>query len=230
MAFILVLVLGLAGLGLGLFEFLSPTSGTAGTAGAALVSVSTALLVVAAALLAFVTLKRWLFGLLLTLSIIDAAATALRHAHYFASFGSEELLDSLDFANYCVSLKDSDPQKVIDVNKRFAERRPDVPLHLGVTEAGDGEDGRIKSAIGIGSLLCDGLGDTIRVSLTEDSPNEIAVCNDLLAQIPELTDPVAEVPDVPLAYDPFDYARRSTPEIELTDGDSILILPSQAGG
>ncbi|MEP1588985.1 hypothetical protein [Sulfitobacter sp.] len=81
MAFILVLVLGLAGLGLGLFEFLSPTSGTAGTAGAALVSVSTALLVVAAALLAFVTLKRWLFGLLLTLSIIDAAATAL--AAYF---------------------------------------------------------------------------------------------------------------------------------------------------
>jgi (E)-4-hydroxy-3-methylbut-2-enyl-diphosphate synthase len=58
------------------------------------------------------------------------------------------------------------------------------PIHLGVTEAGEGEDGRIKSAIGIGSLLCDGLGDTIRVSLTEDSPHEIAVCTDLLAQIP----------------------------------------------
>ena len=53
-----------------------------------------------------------------------------------------------------------------------------------VTEAGEGEDGRIKSAIGIGSLLCDGLGDTIRVSLTEDSPHEIEVCRDLLAQIP----------------------------------------------
>ena len=61
------------------------------------------------------------------------------------------------------------------------------PIHLGVTEAGEGEDGRIKSAIGIGSLLCDGLGDTIRVSLTEDSPREIEVCRDLLAQIPSLT-------------------------------------------
>jgi (E)-4-hydroxy-3-methylbut-2-enyl-diphosphate synthase len=108
------------------------------------------------------------------------------------------------------------------------------PLHLGVTEAGDGEDGRIKSAIGIGSLLCDGLGDTIRVSLTEDSPNEIAVCNDLLAQIPELTDPDAEMPDVRLAYDPFDYARRATPEIELADGvkcggeQTIRVVVTQA--
>jgi len=103
---------------------------------------------------------------------------------------------------------------------RLAKLGPDwkYPLHLGVTEAGDGEDGRIKSAIGIGSLLCDGLGDTIRVSLTEDSPNEIAVCNDLLAQIPELTNSANEVPDVPLAFDPFNYSRRSTPEIELTGG------------
>ena len=58
---------------------------------------------------------------------------------------------------------------------RLDELGPDwnYPIHLGVTEAGEGEDGRIKSAIGIGSLLCDGLGDTIRVSLTEDSPHEI---------------------------------------------------------
>ena len=71
---------------------------------------------------------------------------------------------------------------------RLAEEGPDwnYPIHLGVTEAGEGEDGRIKSAIGIGSLLCDGLGDTIRVSLTEDSPREIEVCRDLLAQIPAL--------------------------------------------
>src|SRR5947207_4565423 len=72
---------------------------------------------------------------------------------------------------------------------RLEQEGPDwnYPIHLGVTEAGEGEDGRIKSAIGIGSLLCDGLVDTIRVSLTEDSPNEIAVCRDLLAQIPSLT-------------------------------------------
>ena len=128
------------------------------------------------------------------------------------------------FHNFKFSMKSSNPKVMIECYRLLAARLtklgPDwnYPLHLGVTEAGDGEAGRIKSAIGIGSLLCDGLGDTIRVSLTEDSPNEIAVCNDLLAQIPELTDPAAEVPDVLLAYDPFDYARRATPEIELADG------------
>ena len=129
-----------------------------------------------------------------------------------------------DFHNFKFSMKSSNPKVMIECYRllaaRLAKLGPDwnYPLHLGVTEAGDGEDGRIKSAIGIGSLLCDGLGDTIRVSLTEDSPNEIAVCNDLLAQIPELTDPDADVPDVPLAYDPFDYTRRATPEVELADG------------
>ncbi|MFG6585299.1 hypothetical protein [Sulfitobacter sp. 1A12779] len=80
-ALLLVTILGLTGLGLALFELLSPTSGTAGSAGATLVLVSTALLAATAALLAFVHLKRWLFGLLLTLSVIDAAATAV--AAYF---------------------------------------------------------------------------------------------------------------------------------------------------
>ena len=103
-----------------------------------------------------------------------------------------------------------------------------------MTEAGDGEDGRIKSAIGIGSLLCDGLGDTIRVSLTEDSPNEIAVCKDLIAQIPELTDPDAKVPDLRLTYDPFEFERRDTPEIELAEGvdcggeQTIRVVVTQA--
>jgi (E)-4-hydroxy-3-methylbut-2-enyl-diphosphate synthase len=92
------------------------------------------------------------------------------------------------------------------------------PIHLGVTEAGEGEDGRIKSAIGIGSLLTDGLGDTIRVSLTEDSPNEIAVCRDLLAQIPLLSNRNIGVQDIGLAYDAFSYKRRETPEIELAEG------------
>ncbi len=129
-----------------------------------------------------------------------------------------------NFHNFKFSMKASNPKVMIECYRllaaRLAKLGPDwnYPLHLGVTEAGDGEDGRIKSAIGIGSLLCDGLGDTIRVSLTEDSPNEIVVCNDLLAQIPELTDPVAEVSDVPVAYDPFDYARRATPEMELVGG------------
>jgi (E)-4-hydroxy-3-methylbut-2-enyl-diphosphate synthase len=129
----------------------------------------------------------------------------------------------LDFHNFKFSMKSSNPKVMIECYRllaaRLAELGPDwnYPLHLGVTEAGEGEDGRIKSAIGIGSLLCDGLGDTIRVSLTEDSPNEIAVCNDLIAQIPTLTCTDAELPNAPLPFDPFEYERRATPEIELAD-------------
>ena len=87
-------------------------------------------------------------------------------------------------------MKSSNPKVMIECYRLLVARLERmgrtgiIRIHLGVTEAGEGEDGRIKSAIGIGSLLCDGLGDTIRVSLTEDSPREIEVCRDLLAQIP----------------------------------------------
>ncbi|PQO35310.1 4-hydroxy-3-methylbut-2-en-1-yl diphosphate synthase [Blastopirellula marina] len=77
-----------------------------------------------------------------------------------------DLVDRLDFHRFCVSLKDSDPQKVIEVNRRFAEKRPDVPLHLGVTEAGMPPDGIIKTRIAFEQLIGTGIGDTIRVSLT----------------------------------------------------------------
>lgn len=77
-----------------------------------------------------------------------------------------EWLDQLGFDRYVVSLKDSDPQKVIEVNRRFAEQRPDVPLHLGVTEAGIPPDGIIKTRIAFEQLISRGIGDTIRVSLT----------------------------------------------------------------
>lgn len=77
-----------------------------------------------------------------------------------------EFLDSVGFTRYCVSLKDSDPQKVIEVNRRFADERPDVPLHLGVTEAGMPPDGIIKTRIAFEQLISRGIGDTIRVSLT----------------------------------------------------------------
>ena len=74
--------------------------------------------------------------------------------------------DSLGFERYCVSLKDSDPSLVIEVNRRFAEQRPDVPLHLGVTEAGIPPEGVIKTRIAFEQLLSQGIGDTLRVSLT----------------------------------------------------------------
>lgn len=77
-----------------------------------------------------------------------------------------ELLDGLGFRQYCVSLKDSDPAKVIEVNRRFALKRPDVPLHLGVTEAGMPPEGIVKTRRALGHLIRRGIGDTIRVSLT----------------------------------------------------------------
>src|SRR3989442_4228575 len=145
-----------------------------------------------------------------------------------------------DFHNFKFSMKSSNPKVMIECYRllvaRLEQEGPDwnYPIHLGVTEAGEGEDGRIKSAIGIGSLLCDGLGDTIRVSLTEDSPREIEVCNDLLAQIGSLTveslnrekvEPAVRFNALTLQrfngqwpFDPFHYERRQTPEIELADG------------
>lgn len=97
-----------------------------------------------------------------------------------------DLLDELGFTRYCVSLKDSDPYKVIEVNRRFAERRPDVPLHLGVTEAGLPPDGIIKTRIAFEQLISRGIGDTIRVSLTVPNhrkPEEIAAGRAILADI-----------------------------------------------
>ncbi|RIK77151.1 MAG: 4-hydroxy-3-methylbut-2-en-1-yl diphosphate synthase [Planctomycetota bacterium] len=96
------------------------------------------------------------------------------------------LLDDLGFARYCVSLKDSDPAKVIEVNRRFAELRPDVPLHLGVTEAGMPPDGIVKTRIAFEQLISRGIGDTIRVSLTVPNarkPEEIAAGRQILSDI-----------------------------------------------
>jgi (E)-4-hydroxy-3-methylbut-2-enyl-diphosphate synthase len=97
-----------------------------------------------------------------------------------------DLLDDAGFTRYCVSLKDSDPRKVIEVNRRFAERRPDVPLHLGVTEAGIPPDGIIKTRIAFEQLVSRGIGDTIRVSLTVPNARkgeEIAAGRQILADI-----------------------------------------------
>jgi (E)-4-hydroxy-3-methylbut-2-enyl-diphosphate synthase len=97
-----------------------------------------------------------------------------------------QLLDDLGFHRFCVSLKDSDPKKVIEVNRRFAEQRPDVPLHLGVTEAGMPPDGIIKTRIAFEQLISRGIGDTIRVSLTVSNDRkgeEIAAGRQILEDI-----------------------------------------------
>jgi len=97
-----------------------------------------------------------------------------------------KMLDDLGFDRYCVSIKDSDPNKVIDANIRFAEARPDVPLHLGVTEAGMPPDGIIKTRVAFEQLITRGIGDTIRVSLTlpfENKGEEITVGRAILDDI-----------------------------------------------
>jgi (E)-4-hydroxy-3-methylbut-2-enyl-diphosphate synthase len=128
-----------------------------------------------------------------------------------------------DFHNFKFSMKSSNPKVMIECYRLLVARLNqegadwNYPIHLGVTEAGEGEDGRIKSAIGIGSLLCDGLGDTIRVSLTEDSPREIEVCTDLLAQIPVLANSKIKIAEKDFPFDPFHFEKRETPEIELNE-------------
>ncbi len=110
-------------------------------------------------------------------SITPMLESAWEHCDY---------LDSLGYTRYCVSLKDSDPAKVIEVNRRFAERRPDVPLHLGVTEAGLPPDGVIKTRIAFEQLISRGIGDTIRVSLTvpnDKKPEEIVAGRQILADV-----------------------------------------------
>ena len=110
-------------------------------------------------------------------SISPMLASAFEHC---------EMLDNIGFTRYCVSLKDSDPNKVIEANKRFAAQRPDVPLHLGVTEAGMPPDGVIKTRIAFEQLISNGIGDTVRVSLTlpfDDKGEEIRVGRDILADI-----------------------------------------------
>jgi len=97
-----------------------------------------------------------------------------------------ELLDRLGFTRYCVSLKDSDPQKVIEVNRRFVLERPDVPLHLGVTEAGMPPEGVAKTRVAFEELLRRGIGDTVRVSLTVSNARkreEIEAARQILADV-----------------------------------------------
>jgi (E)-4-hydroxy-3-methylbut-2-enyl-diphosphate synthase len=125
----------------------------------------------------------------------------------------------LDYHALVFSMKSSNPKVMIAAYRllvaRLDEEGPDwnYPIHLGVTEAGEGEDARIKSAIGIGSLLADGIGDTIRVSLTEDSIHEIPVAKALVATIAKTPNAQRPTPNVQLSFDPFSFQRRATARI-----------------
>ena len=122
------------------------------------------------------------------------------------------------YHNFLFSMKASNPKVMIEAYRLLVAHLNQLgsdwnyPIHLGVTEAGDGEDGRIKSAIGIGSLLADGIGDTVRVSLTEDAIFEIPVAQQLVKPynegLPAQFEHIANTPQV--SYDPFDYVRRES--------------------
>lgn len=127
----------------------------------------------------------------------------------------------LDYHDFVFSMKASNPKIMIAAYRLLVARLSELgsdwnyPLHLGVTEAGEGEDARIKSAIGIGSLLADGIGDTIRVSLTEDSPHEIPVAKALIANIQKTSNAQRPTLNAQLSFDPFSYQRRATETISV---------------
>lgn len=128
---------------------------------------------------------------------------------------------SLNYHNFVFSMKASNPKVMIVAYRllvaRLAQEGADwnYPIHLGVTEAGDGEDGRIKSAIGIGSLLADGIGDTIRVSLTEESKYEIPVAQELLKQIPLLSEGSQLEEEIKPTWRLFEYQSRASEKLLL---------------
>ena len=130
------------------------------------------------------------------------------------------IAESENYYNIVLSMKSSNPQVMVQayrllIQNMHAELGHCYPLHLGVTEAGDGEDGRIKSAIGIGTLLEDGIGDTIRVSLTEDPEFEIPVCRNIVNRYQQKNITAEyKLPAIQTqSYNPFEYNRRETFEV-----------------
>jgi (E)-4-hydroxy-3-methylbut-2-enyl-diphosphate synthase len=138
------------------------------------------------------------------------------------------------YHNIVLSMKSSNPQVMVQayrllVKQMMHEFHEAYPLHLGVTEAGDGEDGRIKSAIGIGTLLEEGLGDTIRVSLTEDPELEIPVCKHLVERYTRKEERIRDEkiiipPADKMPYDPFNYRRRKTFAIDLIGDHHVPVV------
>ncbi|MEP2772376.1 MAG: (E)-4-hydroxy-3-methylbut-2-enyl-diphosphate synthase [Fulvivirga sp.] len=136
------------------------------------------------------------------------------------------ICENLEYYNIVLSMKASNTQVMVQayrllVNKLEEEGLKPYPLHLGVTEAGEGEDGRIKSAVGIGTLLEDGLGDTVRVSLTEEPEFEAPVAQTMVDRYNDRAghDEIAEIAENPL--DPFKYERRDSHEVTNIGGQNV---------
>jgi (E)-4-hydroxy-3-methylbut-2-enyl-diphosphate synthase len=138
------------------------------------------------------------------------------------------------FNNIVLSMKSSNPQVMVQAYRLLVQTMQQefgicYPLHLGVTEAGDGEDGRIKSAIGIGTLLEDGIGDTIRVSLTEDPEFEIPVCKDIVKRYNQRKESAPVSEQIKLPYSPFEYKRRISLAVENIGGKQVPVVMADMG-
>ena len=134
-----------------------------------------------------------------------------------------------DYHNLVISMKASNTLVMVQAYRlltaEMIKEGMNYPLHLGVTEAGDGEDGRIKSAVGIGALLEDGLGDTIRVSLTEDPSYEIPVAQKLIKKFTENKNELKiDSDNLKLPYNPFEYKRRESSSIENIGGKNVPVV------
>lgn len=153
----------------------------------------------------------------------DSAMGMVESAMEFLRIARDE-----SYHNIVLSMKSSNPLVMVQAYRLLVETMTNefgvcYPLHLGVTEAGDGEDGRIKSAIGIGTLLEDGIGDTIRVSLTEDPEFEIPVCRDLVKRYNNIAS--ASLPAIgKLPYNPFEYKRRESHVVENIGGKEVPVV------
>lgn len=147
------------------------------------------------------------------------------------------IAEDLDYYNIVLSMKSSNPQVMVQAYRLLIHQMQEelghcYPLHLGVTEAGDGEDGRIKSAVGIGTLLEDGIGDTIRVSLTEEPEYELPVCKDLVKRYDRRSAaqrPIPPVKEEQMGYNPFEYRRRKTFPIENTGSEQVPVVVANLG-
>jgi (E)-4-hydroxy-3-methylbut-2-enyl-diphosphate synthase len=134
--------------------------------------------------------------------------------------------EDLDYYNIVLSMKSSNPQVMVQAYRLLVQKLDEegfqpYPLHLGVTEAGDGEDGRIKSSVGIGTLLEDGLGDTVRVSLTEEPEAEVPVAQELVNRYTNRKTSIVipEIKEYPI--NPFAYTRRPTREVANFGGHQV---------
>jgi (E)-4-hydroxy-3-methylbut-2-enyl-diphosphate synthase len=138
------------------------------------------------------------------------------------------ICEDLDYYSIVLSMKASNPQVMVQAYRlliqKMEEEGMNYPIHLGVTEAGGGEDGRIKSAVGIGALLEDGIGDTIRVSLTEDPEYEAPVAISLANRYRNRQNhkPIKPVVDIPI--DPITYKRRESLEILGIGGNNVPVV------